>query len=329
MPTQHKFIDMHTHFFNGRYLPLDGILQSWGVPSLLAKALTRVIVPLVGRSKFNASNATEADDETLDAIIHHDDGKLFHGIVKRTARAIERHADKQLDDPGSQQELSEMIDGLKALRAMQHHSNTQNAFSNNFVEHLAKDAKLLPDIMDTSEAQAIEDTLFWALSEVDRMRDPRMEMGHDHSSGMDHDDSANDTNNEMLSKAHVKKEARVGSFGSLGQIIRFIASMFLSERNRYRLIVKDYLEGKPADGFDATHFVGLPPDMQMPYQFLYGKRTIPPSYEAKLQTTRMVALSKDTGGHVITYGAVDPFRVFDWEEYVNHAVELGISGFKI
>ena len=326
MSQQYPFIDMHTHFFNGRYLPLDGILRSWKIPTLLARALTRVIVPLVSKSAFSSPPASEADDDDLEAILQQDDATLFKGIVKRTVRAIEKHADKQLDDPAAQMDLAQMMEGLRELHAMQHHTDSAEIYSKNFAERLAGSTKAATDILETAEAEAISDTLYWALSEVDRERDPRMELGHNHA---DDDDGHDHGHGNPDSMAHADKALRIGNFGSLGQIIRFVASMFLSERNRYRLLVRDYGKGKPPGGYDATHFLGLPPDMQMPYQFLYGRRTIPPSYEAKLQTSRMVALSRDTDGHMLTFGAVDPFRVFDWEEYVDHAVALGVTGFKI
>jgi len=42
MADEHS-IDMHTHVFNLRYLPLEGILRSWHVPPLVAKALAKVL----------------------------------------------------------------------------------------------------------------------------------------------------------------------------------------------------------------------------------------------------------------------------------------------
>lgn len=325
MAQQLPFIDMHAHFFNGRYLPLDGILRSKNVPPLISKALTLALVPLVGKSNFKETNSDAPDVDILDALLNHDDAYLFKGIVKRVVRKLEKYADKQMNDPSAEQELADLIQGLSLLDAMRNTTDGSSVFSGNFSKRLSEGLISVPDPGSLVEFQAIEETLFWAFSEVDRTSNGLAGLIHDHDGG---ENDIHDPINGLISKAHVEKSLRIGGFGTLGQVIRFLASMFLSERNRYRLITEDYAKNKPDNGYDPTHFLGVLLDMEKPYEHLSDKRPIRPKYNAQVQTQRMVALAKDTGGHIITFGAVDPFREHDWEDYIDAAVELGVNGFK-
>ncbi|MEJ2002422.1 MAG: hypothetical protein P8X77_13720, partial [Maritimibacter sp.] len=80
MTNQVPFIDIHTHLFNGRYMPLHGILRSWGVPRLAARALATILVPLVGKSRFE--HGREIDDNQDDIIEALENGTV--GLAHRT-----------------------------------------------------------------------------------------------------------------------------------------------------------------------------------------------------------------------------------------------------
>ena len=60
-------IDMHTHLFNARYVPLNEIMLRRGVPPGASHLLSRLILALTGRSSLRKSGsfelATESDDK--------------------------------------------------------------------------------------------------------------------------------------------------------------------------------------------------------------------------------------------------------------------------
>ncbi len=65
-----QVVDLHTHLFNARYVPLEGILRKKGMPSWLASLASRLINRLTGKTEYSEKRGgepfevivTESDD---------------------------------------------------------------------------------------------------------------------------------------------------------------------------------------------------------------------------------------------------------------------------
>lgn len=82
-------VDAHTHLFNARYLPLTGILASWGVPRHLAWLTTRLVNSLTGKSKLRYQLKNFS-------LKHHDDA--FDEIINEIGEITIQQIDAQLTE---------------------------------------------------------------------------------------------------------------------------------------------------------------------------------------------------------------------------------------
>lgn len=324
MPRQIPFIDIHTHLFNGRYLPLHGILRSWGVPRLTAWALSVLLVPLVGKSRFASGGRTDADQtDILDALAEGRINRSYGSLLERLGKKLLSTAKTAADERSDRETLEEMTEALSALYAQ-------------FVDKEQK-FKLTPDYFETMTATLApeDDTPSALLSDLDRIMMPtlvdaaRGAEGNgyfaEHSHGGDEPDHTHDeTSAPFGNEAFPAQQA-----GTVLQMLVFFLSMFLSERNRYTALQRDYARDKPADGHDPLHMVALLPDMRRAYERTVSGRLRPPYYRARDQVARGAALARESGGVLIPFGTIDPFRGERWKENVRYAQDIGITGFKI
>ncbi|HXH90978.1 MAG TPA: amidohydrolase family protein [Thermoanaerobaculia bacterium] len=132
MPTQR--IDMHTHVFNVRYLPVEGIIRSRGVPDLIAKGLAKVLNARTGDDiepsapLFAAAVAADAQGaDELPAVHAQTSGEAIDQLASGTPKEL-------IDDPDVRAALDHP-DVRVALAAMQGlHVGELQALAMNHVE---------------------------------------------------------------------------------------------------------------------------------------------------------------------------------------------------
>lgn len=324
MPRQIPFIDIHTHLFNGRYLPLHGILRSWRFPRITAWALSVLLVPLVGKSRFASGGRADADQtDILDALAEGRINRTYATILKRLERTLLSTAKSAFDEQPGRQTLDEMAEALSALHTEFVGEKRSFALTPENMEKMA--AEIDPDAETPSGLlTALHDIMMPALSDAALHAEGNGYFeGHAH--GGAHADHVH--TDDLI--AFDNKSFPAQQAGTLLQMLIFFLSMFLSERNRYTALQRDYSKGKPADGHDPMHMVTLLPDMRRAYERTVSRRLRPPYYRARDQVARGAALARESGGVLIPFGTIDPFRGERWKENVLYAQDIGITGFKI
>lgn len=322
MTRQRPFIDMHTHLFNARYLPIHGIFHSFGVPKLLARGLAKLVNSITGISDFGRPDEEDPlDDKVVQSLMSRDPDDIMDAISRRAryvVGALEDHAQKSADGQDRLNELLSAIDDLSEAIGF------QNPDRGPLSSRIARDGVSQKSVFSSGagEPDELDHTLFDAFRMAGEAVQDR-EFLHDAAHIHLH---AEAPSNAKAMKAVFGLEA--SQVGGFSQILLFVAVMVLSERARYRVLQIDYGRGKPSNGLDASHYVALLMDMQEPYAEVLGRNFKRPYFEFKRQMERMGKLAATTGGRLLSFGAVDPFRT-DWREYVTHGVNHGASGFKI
>lgn len=322
MPTQYPFIDMHTHLFTARYLPLHGILRSFGVQNLLARGLARIAFSITGVSDFDSADE-DSQDDLVEALLGRNADKLMQTTTWRTRALIRRYQNYSERSPDEEQRLQEALGGLDDISL---------GLGNFAVDERPASSRILHDA-PLAEESAFGDGLEKP-DELDMLLAQGFSAAGENVSGSSffhdathlHLEEDFDPGTDIGMKAAGLSTTQVKG---LRQVLLFVGVLALSERNRYRVLEKDYAKGKPADGFNATHYVGVLMDMQEAYAELWGRNLTRPHFDFKKQMRLMKALSEETNGKLISFGAVDPFRSSDWKSYVEHGVAHGANGFKI
>ncbi|MBL3597571.1 hypothetical protein JMM63_18735 [Rhodovulum sulfidophilum] len=322
MARQRPFIDMHTHLFNARYLPLHGIFHSFGVPKLLAGGLAKLSNSITGISDFGRPDDEDPlDDSVVQSLMSRDPDEIMDSISRRAryvVRTLEDHAQKSAD---GQERLNELLSGIDDLsEAVGFQSPDRAPLSSRIVRDGISQKSVFSS--GAVEADELDHTIFEAFRLAGNAVQDE-EFLHDAAHLHLHAEAP--SNNRALKAVFGLEDRQVGG---LSQILLFVAVMVLSERARYRVLQIDYSRGKPSNGLDASHYVALLMDMQEPYAEVLGRNFMRPHFEFKVQMERMGKLAATTGGRLLSFGAVDPFRT-DWREYVTHGVNHGASGFKI
>ena len=322
MTRQIPFIDIHTHLFNGRYLPLHGILRSWGVPRITARALTVLLVPLVGKSRFEyGPQSDDNQDDVIAALEEGSVGRIHRTILKRLEKAMRKSAKSSLDDQSHEENLQDMMLALEDLYGQ--YVNEKNTFtlSSNLLIQKSFEPENTSDEPSELLEQLDEILMPAFLDAAHHAEGNGYFEGHDHG----HDPHSADADLDGFgNKAFPAQQA-----GTLLKMLIFFLSMFLSERNRYRALQRDYARNKPADGYDPEHLISLLPDMRRAYERVIDGSPKKPYFSASTQVARTVSLSKETDGVIIPFGTVDPFRGDGWKTNVRHAQNLGVTHFKI
>lgn len=322
MTRQIPFIDIHTHLFNGRYLPLHGILRSWGIPRLTARALTALLVPLVGKSRFeNGPQSDENQDDVIAALEEGSVGRVHRTILKHLEKAMRKASKSSLDEQADGDNLTEIVMALSDLHSQ--YIGEKGSFAFSAAKFMQK----------SSEPVSVGDEPSDLLQQLDEILMPAFidaahhAEGNGYFEGHDHGHSLHGAANDLDgfgNKAFPSQQA-----GTLLKMLVFFLSMFLSERNRYRALQRDYAKGKPPGGHDPEHVISLLPDMRRAYERVIDEKLKKPYFRAHIQVARTVALSKETNEVVIPFGTVDPFRGNEWIDNVRRAQDLGITHFKI
>ncbi|MEJ1999433.1 MAG: hypothetical protein P8X76_15240, partial [Maritimibacter sp.] len=104
MTNQVPFIDIHTH------------LRSWGVPRLAARALATILVPLVGKSRFeHGREIDDNQDDIIEALENGTVGLAHRTILIRLEKAMRKAAKSSLDDQNDGDDLEDMMTALEDL----------------------------------------------------------------------------------------------------------------------------------------------------------------------------------------------------------------------
>lgn len=322
MPTQRPFIDMHTHLFTARYLPLHPIFHSFGVPKLLARGLASLANAITGISDLGRpDDEGPLEEKMVLALMARDPDAVLDAMSRRTRRLIrryQRHADAAT---GEHARLQEALSGLDDLAEATGYESGGEPVSTLLLRNEMPPASVFggdqdaPDPLDTLLTEAFRQAGDAATGE-----DFLHEAAHLHL-------ALNPASAEGAIKRFFGLDDN--QVQRLSQILLFVAVMALSERARYKVLQIDYARGKPTDGYDASHYVALLMDMYEAYAERYGRNFKAPHFGFKEQMTRMGQLARGTDGRLISFGAVDPFRSGDWRSYVQHGLENGAKGFKI
>lgn len=323
MPKQRPFIDMHIHLFNARYLPLAQILHAFGVPKLLAKGLEKVAIAITGVSDLGVPDDEDPlEDGLVKALMARDTEALMDATSRRMRFWIRRYQRQVERSPEDHARFSTALSGIDALaEATGHDKSKGGPISTQILSVEMRKASVFGDkdigidVLDQLFLDA-----FASAGEAVEGEDFLHDAAHLH---LEMDPSSED--GAMKSLFGIDDS----QLKNLSQVLIFIAVMALSERARFRVLEIDYNRGKPENGYDATHYVGLLMDMYEAYAERHGRDFDLPHFEFKHQLTRMGQLARHTDGKLISFGAVDPFRSGDWKSYIRHGLENGAKGFKI
>jgi hypothetical protein len=281
-------------------------------------------VPLVGKSRFASGRRADADQtDILDALAEGRINRSYGTLLKRLGKKLLSTAKTAADERSDRETLEEMTEALSALYAQ-------------FVDEEQK-FKLTPDYFETMTATLApeDDTPSALLSDLDRIMMPtlvdaaRGAEGNGYFAELSHGGAEPDHTHDETSAPFGNEAFPAQQAGTVLQILIFVLSMFLSERNRYKALQRDYARGKPADGHDPMHMVTLLPDMRRAFELAVSRRLRPPYYRARDQVARGAALARESDGVLIPFGTVDPFRGDGWIDNVRNAQGIGITGFKI
>ncbi len=322
---QHPFIDMHTHLFTARYLPLQGIFMGFTKGKLprLCRGLAKMIYRITGVSDFDQAMDNQGlQNDLANAILTRDADAMLRHVTSPIRRILlQLPVDKFLLTEQAP-EVTDMVQALDDIRTdLLDLAETPSATELRSLEIAPLNEKSIfeapsqePDELDELLRDALI-KLGSALKEADFLES----VMHLHIDGPFAEGTDRGLQRFSLDSSQL---------GSLRQILLFILVMAMSERTRFRLLERDYAKGKTADGHDAEHFIGILMDMTAAYDSHFKRKLLPPPVPFRAQIDQMNALSKETNGRLISYAAVDPFRE-DWRDLVNHGVANGARGFKL
>lgn len=323
MTNQHSFIDMHTHLFTARYLPLHGILLSAGIKNnFVARGLAGLANSITGKSDFDSDHEDPLQEGLVQALLDRDADKLLAHMSSGARLLIKRY---QRNIKRSRHEKEELREALSALDDLTHGLGRANDHAQPFSTRLLHKAPIPEHSMfggDVEDADDVDDliAMTFALAGEEISTDSLFEQATHLELG------------DAFAKGTSARAEKFGltksQLGNFRQLLLFVGVMALSERNKFRVLERDYDKGKPANGKDASYYVGVLMDMQEAYTELHGANITPPYFPFKEQMTRMKSLAQEAGGRLISFGAVDPFRP-DWREYVEFGQTQGIGGYKI
>ncbi|NOE36105.1 MULTISPECIES: hypothetical protein [unclassified Ruegeria] len=327
MHKKHNFIDMHTHLFTARYLPLHSIFHSFGIPYFLAGGMTILAVSVTRISDFEQSPESEPDqNDLINALLDRDVDQIMWAIAYPIRMKIREYQKIEKPDYRDWKEIEHL---LRALDDIDHDigfSEQNNApISVQIIngEALSKksvfgDDATMPDLLDQFLAAAFDvagqhaaDSEFFHEAEHLHVDEP-------YKSDSDAGFRAIGIPGEQI--------------GNIFQLLEFIAIMTLSERNRYKALKEDFKKDGVKDDLQARLYVGILVDMRRAFDKLqewWMPGFLPPHFDFTEQMERMQSLARENVNELITFGAVDPFRGRNWKQIVDSGVRMGINGYKI
>lgn len=298
---QFPFIDMHVHLFNSHYLPLDGIFQSWNMPSWLSKLLASFATGITDESDFFSHPNSELD--SVHSIEEDDDEALVQFFFERSVRRLTsrlfwegKTVSELLDDPFIQavdqivNDYNDDVLGIFTVTTLADYQRIDDLSNSTGVDvHL---------VQRSDEAQRVRKALPAFFQEIE-----------------------NSVEDEYIAEHHHHSVEVWRSF----RLMRFVKTLVSSERAVYRQFLADYRGNAETCHREPKVAVNLMMDMERAYD-RYNPR--PPRFEFRRdQLPRMMALTRENGGRIVTFAAVSPRR-HNWGDYVREAEKAGIRGFK-
>jgi hypothetical protein len=322
MARQYPFIDMHIHLFNGAYLPLHGILLSWGAPRWLARPTARILSRLVALSRFGDRSLDTGTPGLQRALESDDTEALMTAITERLLEVVKTN---DADDADDLEGFGRNDDMMADLRAIAEEYGLPDPFPQSGPGGMV-DLRAMDEAATGERVNVVLNRAFAEIADMaqhagffDHHALPDGHDGYDGHGG--HDDHGGHGAGAEASKT------------PLWQYLLFVGGMMVSERDRLKLLEADYARGKPADGFDPMHMVSLLPDLDAAYREYYGGNLVPARVGSREQMLRGATLARESGGQVIAFGSVEPFRRDRtrsyWRGYVEYGRRLGLTGFKI
>ncbi len=311
---KYPFIDMHCHFFNARYVPIEGVFRSMGVKPRTARIVSGMLNALTGYSSLRA-RPERVRDESLISDPSDDDFVLFTKCFKRLILGL-RETSSQSDAVRSIDTTYE--EGLAALEEALHLFN-DGPIKGFHLETVLRNPDLDDhDFFASKEVQELEKAVFWIFQEAETEVETHGPLTHGHS----HEDHAAD---RLVGASYFQDDKNRGILRRTFILLRFGDRMSETEHEIFRAIQKDYAKGTSGGDPQPEKYLNVMMDMEWPYKTQFpGIRA--PHWNFRKQIDRMVAFTSEDQ-RIHTFAAVDPFRD-EWRSYVSHAVERGIRGFK-
>ncbi len=289
MPT--RILDLHTHLFNARYLPLEGIIAD-----LMKKdrsALGNVVARLLYRLTDSAYEP-DAMLRTQKRLIDHPDSDPY-------AEAIWWIAEKEL------------IATTKSLDLIEAGRSSMDALQRNSVEaHRIAQSELMQIIQ---QLDAVDYAAEGWVGDDDAI-DPEDAVRFDEKSVGSMMSWA-----ERVVKRALRRLAKLmdsEAWGTFHNYIEFFFTLLGSETEIVKRLEAGYGEGLP-----PMQFVHFMMDMQMAFP-----AQIPPYYAVyPEQMRRMDLLQRSRPAQVFGFWAFDPRRR-EWKTWAKAALDKGFAGFK-
>lgn len=283
-----RIIDLHTHMFNVRYLPLKGILHSWGVPLLLAAPLTVIFNSIAGRSKLDSRDAISL--ENLSRYPSNEDeliSEIYDLVEYSVYQDIEAVEFLSTVDALEQNDIYNALEEL----AEQHSSELGSQFDNDAVLHSFSTIKLDVSTID-SEVKSRES--------FSAIMNPAYRLALTWA----------------LKKLAVIAEAEVPMFHKAMSALTFVSTLLRSERSIYRTLLSEYGERK------VSLYMHLMMDMEKSY------KNSSPYYDfEEQQLDRMSTLVSKSNGVLIGFSAYHPKRR-NHIDIIKKGIEKGNVGVK-
>ncbi|QFT74709.1 hypothetical protein [Ruegeria sp. THAF33] len=327
MTGKNTFIDMHTHLFTARYLPLHSIFYLFFSKYWLSLGLAVLAVRVTRMSDFSRPATEEPDqDDLIDALLNHDVDQLMRAIAHPVREKIREFQSTPNPSHRDWKDIEELI---RALNDIDHDINYSRAGDLPIGVQLVGGGRISdrsafgdsgtdPDLLDRFMAEA-----FRVAGQKAAESDFFHEAEHMRSGGLYKPGS-----DAGFRAAGIPTDQT----GSIFQLLEFIVIMTLSERNRFKALKRDFKKnGQPSDP-EASLFVGVLLDMHRAFEKLKKPGMLgflPPYFDFTEQMDRMQLLAAENPNELINFGAVDPFRGGNWKQIVDSGVALGITGYKI
>ncbi|MEP5376710.1 MAG: hypothetical protein ABJQ14_13115, partial [Hyphomicrobiales bacterium] len=117
---QHRFIDMHTHLFTARYLPLQGIFMGFTKGKLprLCRGVAKLIYGITGESQFApALQESELQEQLAKAILDRDADAMLRfvtGPIRKLLNKLPTEGFIAIEQPNDVQDMLLSFDDIRA-----------------------------------------------------------------------------------------------------------------------------------------------------------------------------------------------------------------------
>ncbi len=281
-------VDLHTHLFNARYLPLTGIFKSWHIPVVIGYPIAKVCNAVAGSSRFNDlgnSKSLESlsrlndEDKVIDAIYDVIEISLFEEVKSNSYL-----------DPIDALDQNELYSALEEL-AEQYSKENDISFDKSKTLNDLSNVNYYPstiyfEIENKELFSAIlkpiyKSALTWALKKLAKITIDKVPMFHKGVSAL-----------------------------------TFISTLLKSERNMYESLTDEY------GAYKIDLYVHYMMDMEKSYK--PGK----PHYDFKeKQIPKMSSLVRESRGRLVGFTAYHPMRK-NHLDIIKYGLDQGNIGVK-